>query len=93
MKRINNTKIKGRQLLAQRAALMGKNFADSANTRTMVTQVKKPTTRFEKDMNEFYATFDVTGYFKQKNITCVLLLRQIIPNNANVNATLEDIRK
>ena len=44
-------------------------------------------------MNEFYLTFDTVGFFKDKKITCVLLLRSVIPQGANAKATIDDIRK
>ena len=35
--------------------------------------------RFQKDLNEFYATFDTDGFFSTKKISCILLLKDIIP--------------
>lgn len=90
MKRINSTRLKGRQLIAKRAALIPQLDPTKSKTTQVVT--KKPSL-FEKDLNELYATFDIEGFFRDKNITCVLLLRGVIPNGANVKATLEDIKK
>ena len=62
-------------------------------SKTKMTQVKTSGSRFEKDLNDFYMTFDTVGFFKNKNITCVILLRGIVPSQANFKATLEDIKK
>ena len=39
-----------------------------------------------------YLTFDTDGFFKNKKISCVLLLKGIIPVGANPDITLKDIK-
>ncbi len=37
-------------------------------------------------------TFDTEGFFRNKLVSCVLLLKGIIPVTANVEAVLKDIK-
>jgi|JI10StandDraft_1071094.scaffolds.fasta_scaffold2122397_1 hypothetical protein len=37
-------------------------------------------------------TFDTEGFFRNKLVSCVLLLKGIIPATANVEAVLKDIK-
>jgi hypothetical protein len=37
-------------------------------------------------------TFDTEGFFKNKTVSCVLLLKGIIPVTANVEAVIKDIK-
>lgn len=83
-------KLKGRSIVAKRAALM--NTAQTSKTK-ITSKTVSNLNRFEKDLNEFYANFDPVGYFKNKNISCVLSLRNIIPVNSNVEFIVSDIKK
>jgi hypothetical protein len=48
---------------------------------------------FESDLNTFYLTLDVDGYFKNMKISCVLLLRNIISSFIYKDEIMRDIRK
>ncbi len=48
---------------------------------------------FETDLNTFYLTLDVDGYFKSMKISCVLLLKNIISSFMVKDEILKDIRK
>lgn len=47
---------------------------------TSKTKVRARRSMFEFDLNTFYLTLDIDGYFKSMKISCVLLLKNIISN-------------
>ena len=48
---------------------------------------------FETDLNTFYLTLDVDGYFKNMKISCVLLLKNMISSFIYKDEILRDIKR
>lgn len=100
--KINQLKIKGRPIIAKRAALMNTSetsklgaVGKSSSSATTAKTVSRPKSNvFEKDLNSFYLTFDTVGFFKPMKISCVLLLRAVIPQvNADAQFVKQDLKK
>lgn len=59
-------------------------------TKTRINKIAKQT-KFES-LDEMYMTFDTEGYFKNKKISCVLLLKGIIPTNVSTQSVVKDVK-
>ena len=95
LKKLNSLKLKGRSIIAKRAVLMNPDNKTKVTSKVVQNQQQpvQSSSRFKRDLNEFYATFDTVGYFRNKNISCVLSLRNMIPIGSNIEMVLKDIRK
>lgn len=82
MKKLDNSKLKGRSVIAKRSALM------KTKDKTKIVSMKA--SKFES-LDDMYVTFDTEGFFKNKKISCVLVLKNIIPIGANKDNILKDV--
>lgn len=57
------------------------------------TKVRARRSMFEFDLNTFYLTLDIDGYFKSMKISCVLLLKNVISSFMVKDEILRDIKK
>jgi hypothetical protein len=78
LKKLDNSKLKGRSVIAKRSTLM--KIKDTSKTK--ITSTISKGSKFES-LDEMYLTFDTDGFFKNKKISCVLQLKGIIPVGAS----------
>jgi hypothetical protein len=67
-------------------------LADAGKNRTVIKS-KVKSNLFEKDLHSFYLTFDTVGFFKNKKVSCILCLRNIIPTAAEKDFICLDLKK
>lgn len=60
------------------------------SSKTKISSIAKGN-RFES-LDEMYMTFDTDGFFKNKKISCVLLLKNILPLTTNIETIIKDIK-
>jgi len=77
----NNQKLRDRKVEIKRAALMT-NIRNDNNSNQFIGKIKPKSFLFESDINSHFLTFDTVGFFKSMNISCVILLKNIIYSQA-----------